>query len=154
MSEKNIRRWGETITPRDTSAPWVMGPGGSFDMLEVQPIPDEMLAELTQAFAYSGTPWNCRSLPLSPSDREYMYLLYYSMQGLIARMRAAEKELSAAQSDRLTLAMRLYGESDDSFAPETFEVMKRMRPIISAKLLGTEPITASHERPINTGRHG
>lgn len=68
-----------------------MGPGGSFDMQEVQPIPDGMLAELQQAFFYSGTPWNCHSLPLTPSDREYMYLLYYSMQGLIARMRLAEK---------------------------------------------------------------
>jgi len=92
MSEKDIKRWRETVQP-DSIMPekWVLGPVNSFNTLEIQPISDEMLAELTQAFAYSGTPWNCHSLPLSPSDREYMYLLYYSMQGLIARMRLAEK---------------------------------------------------------------
>lgn len=98
MSEKDINRWQDTITPRDTSKPWVMGPGGSFDMQDVQPIPDSMLAELAKLYNSHGCPWNCRSLPLSPSDREYMYLLYYSMQGLVARMRQAERRAVDAEA--------------------------------------------------------
>ncbi len=93
MSEKDITRWHDTITPRDKAPqPWSMGSGGSWDMLEVQPIPDAMLAELAQRYHYAGTPWNCRSMPLSASDREYMYLLYSCMQGLVARMRQAERK--------------------------------------------------------------
>lgn len=61
-------------------------------MLDVQPIPDEMLAELAQMYHYSGSPWNCKSMPLSDRDREYMYLLYYSMQGFVARLRQAERQ--------------------------------------------------------------
>lgn len=97
MAENDINRWHDTITPREKAPqPWSIGSGGSWDMLDVQPIPDEMLAELMQRYQYSGTPWNCRSLPLSPNDREYMFLLFYSMQGLVARMRAAEKRADAA----------------------------------------------------------
>ncbi len=95
MSEKDIERWSATINPRDKAPqPWTFGSGGSWDMLEVQPIPDEMLAELAQRYHRGGTPWNCRSMPLSDSDREYMYLLYSSMQGLVARMRQAERRLA------------------------------------------------------------
>ena len=36
-------------------------------------------------------------------------------------------ELEASKKDSLTLAMRLYGEPEDSFAPETAEVMARKR---------------------------
>lgn len=97
MSEKDINRWLATITPSDKAPrPWTLGSGGSWDMLEVQPIPDDMLAELAQRYHYAGTPWNCRSMPLSASDREYMYLLYTSMQGLVARMRQAEKAAAEA----------------------------------------------------------
>jgi hypothetical protein len=100
MSEKDINRWLNTITPRDKAPqPWTLGSGGSWDMQEVQPIPDAMLAELAERYYYAGTPWNCRSMPLSDSDREYMYLLYTSMQGLVARMRLAEKR--AAEADAL-----------------------------------------------------
>lgn len=101
MSEKDINRWQETITPRDLSKPWTIGSGGSWDMQKVEPIPDSMLAELAKLYNSHGCPWNCRSLPLSPSDREYMYLLYYSMQGLVARMRLAEKK--AAPVDDLAM---------------------------------------------------
>lgn len=97
MSEKDIERWNAAVTPRDKAPqPWTLGSGGSWDMLQVQPIPDEMLAELAQRYHYSGTPWNCRSMPLSSGDREYMYLLYSSMQGLVARMRLAEQQASEA----------------------------------------------------------
>ncbi len=98
MSEKDINRWQDTITPRDTSKPWTIGSGGSWDMMNVQPIPDSMLAELAKLYHSHGCPWNCRSLPLSPSDREYMYLLYFSMQGLVARMRLAEKKAAEVQA--------------------------------------------------------
>ena len=136
MSERDINRWQDTITPRDTSKPWTLGPGGSFDMMNVQPIPDSMLAELAKLYNSHGCPWNCRSLPLSPSDREYMYLLYYSMQGLVARMRLAEKDAAALRSDAMTMALRLHGEKDETFAPETAEVMKRWRPKVEALLAG------------------
>ena len=33
------------------------------------------------------------------------------------------------EADILTLVGRLYGEDDNSFAPETYEVMKRWRPV-------------------------
>lgn len=134
MSENDINRWQATITPRDLSKPWVMGPGGSFDMQDVQPIPDSMLIELAQLYNSHGCPWNCRSLPLSPSDREYMYLLYYSMQGLVARMRLAEKAAADRRSDAMTMALRLYGEKVDTFAPETIEVMNRWRPLVEQHL--------------------
>jgi len=91
--DKNINRWHEAITPRDKSSkPWTLGSGGSWDMFNVQPISDEMLSELAQRYHYSGSPWNCRSMPLSDSDREYMFLLYYGMQGLVARMRQLEQD--------------------------------------------------------------
>lgn len=100
MSEKDITRWNNTITPRDKAPqPWTIGRGGSWDMLEVQPIPDAMMAELAQRYHHAGTPWNCRSMPLSDDDREYMYLLYSAMQGLIARMRLAEKKAAAAEAE-------------------------------------------------------
>jgi len=95
MSERDINRWHDAVTPFDKAPkPWTIGSGGSWDMLPVQPIPDAMLAELAQRYHYAGTPWNCRSMPLSDGDREYMYLLYSSMQGLVARMRAEEKKVA------------------------------------------------------------
>lgn len=33
------------------------------------------------------------------------------------------------ERDCMTLALRLYGESDSTFSPETVEVMSRMRPL-------------------------
>lgn len=100
MSERDIKRWQDTITPRDKAPhPWTIGSGGSWDMMEVQPIPDAMLAELAQRYQYAGTTWNCRSMPLSESDREYMYMLYYGMQGLVARLRLAEKERDFAKTE-------------------------------------------------------
>ena len=55
MSEKDINRWHDTITPRPPGE-WKMGSGGSWDMMNVQPIPDSMLAELAQRYNYAGTP--------------------------------------------------------------------------------------------------
>lgn len=101
MSESNIKRWNAAIIPEgDSREPWTYGSGGSWDMTQINPISDEMLAELAQFYHRQGTPWNCRSLPLSPSDREWMYLLYYSMQGLVARMRLAEKDAAQATTVR------------------------------------------------------
>ena len=112
MTEKDINRWQETIVPRDLTKPWVMGPGGSFDMQKVKPIPDSMLTELAQRYNSHGCPWNCRSMPLSPGDREYMYLLYYSMQGLVARMRIAEKQAAVAP-DLAMMVRRLCSRTPD-----------------------------------------
>jgi hypothetical protein len=99
MSEKDINRWQDTITPRDKAPqPWTIKNGGSWDMLEVQPIPDDMLSDLARRYCGGGCPWNGRSLPMSPADREYMFLLYFSMQGLVARMRLAEKRASDMES--------------------------------------------------------
>jgi len=103
MTERDINRWQETIIERDRSVPWVMGPGGSFDMQKIRPIPDDMLAELAQRYNSHGCPWNCSSMPLSPSDREYMYLLYYSMQGLVARMREAEQRAAELEAENAAL---------------------------------------------------
>lgn len=85
---------------------WTLGSGGSWDMLKMQPISDEALADLAQRYHYAGTPWNCRSMPLSDRDREYMYLLYSSMSGLVARMRRAE--LQAAELERKNERLRGY----------------------------------------------
>jgi hypothetical protein len=89
MSEKDINRWHADL--RRFSEPKRLANGlVDFNRWEPAPITDEMLAELTQLFSYSGAPWNCRSLPLTPSDREYMYLLYCSMQGIVSRMRQSD----------------------------------------------------------------
>lgn len=40
------------------------------------------------------------------------------------------------RDDATTMALRLYGESDDTFAPETREVMSRWRPVVEAMLRG------------------
>jgi hypothetical protein len=120
MSEKDINRWQATIAPRDKAPqPWTVKSGGSWDMLDVQPIPDAMLSELAQRYQYAGTPWNCRSLPLSPNDREYMYLLYFSMQGLVARMRKSD----ALAAELLEALMALYAvahvECDEDYGAVT-----------------------------------
>lgn len=120
MSEKDINRWREATTPYSKAPhPWTLGSGGSWDMLEVQPIPDAMLAELAQRYHYAGTPWNCRSMPLSDGDREYMYLLYSSMQGLVARMRLAEKKAAEAEAAcaRWEEALRLTWQMVDPLKP-------------------------------------
>jgi hypothetical protein len=130
VSEKDINRWRDTITPRDKAPqPWTIKSGGSWDMLEVQPIPDSMLAELAERYYYAGTPWNCRSMPLSASDREYMYLLYYSMQGLVARMRQAEKK-EAESADEIT---RLRAEVE-ALRASRGELLEALRPFAKADL--------------------
>lgn len=94
VSEKDIERWQALIQERP-AGPWEMsGPhGSSYDRTVNRPISDDLLAELAQWLRMGYTPWNGRSMPLSPGDRQFMYLLYFSVQGLIARMRAAEKQL-------------------------------------------------------------
>lgn len=46
------------------------------------------------------------------------------------------KTINQLESDAMTMALRLLGESDDSFAPETREVMARWRPKVEAVLRG------------------
>ncbi len=126
MSEKDINRWQDTVTPR-TPGEWKMGSGGSWDMTDVQPVPDEMLAELARHYYSAGCPWNCRSMPLSDGDREYMFLLYFCMQGLIARMRKAEQ--AAAASQLVTV--------DEMFLRAEFERMHHGRDLSRHYLRGT-----------------
>jgi hypothetical protein len=98
-TEKDINRWQAEIQERP-EGPWVLGNGGSFDRTTIKPISDEMLAELAHWLHMGYTPWNGRSMPLSSRDRQFMYLLYFSVQGLVSRMRAAEKAaLPASQTD-------------------------------------------------------
>jgi hypothetical protein len=40
------------------------------------------------------------------------------------------------ERDVMTLALRLYGESNDTFAPETIECMDRWRPVVEQMLEG------------------
>lgn len=150
MSEKDISRWQETITPRDTSKPWVMGPGGSFDMQDVQPIPDSMLAELAQLYNSHGCPWNCLSMPLSPSDREYMYLLYYSMQGLVARMRAAEKA-AATVGELAMMVRRLCSRTPDGQPRITDATREQAMELLRKHDLLGSPLRAAAPAP---GRDG
>lgn len=51
---------------------------------------------------------------------------------------SAASKIAQLNLDAMTLALRLMGENDDSFAPETREVMKRFRPMCEALLQGEE----------------
>lgn len=95
VREKDIDRWQSLIQTKP-AGPWEMGCGGSFDRTTINPISDDMLAELSQWLRMGYTPWNGRSMPLSPGDRQFMYMLYFSVQGLIARVRVAEKAAALA----------------------------------------------------------
>jgi hypothetical protein len=53
---------------------------------------------------------------------------------------ALRSKLAQAESDALTLALRLYGESDDTFSPETLEVMTRYRPKCDTLLRSAQQI--------------
>jgi hypothetical protein len=93
-TENDINRWQELIQQRP-EGPWVMGNGGSFDRTEIRPISDQMMAELAEWLKIGYTPWNGRSMPLSKGDRQFMFMLYFSVQGLVSRVRQAEKEASS-----------------------------------------------------------
>ena len=56
-----------------------------------------------------------------------------TLSGYMSRL---ETKLAAVLDDAMTMALRLYAESDDTFAPETIEVMARWRPLVEAKLRG------------------
>ena len=45
---------------------------------------------------------------------------------------AVEEAFEQAMRDRLILTLRLLGEPEESYAPETAEVMDRMRPVALA----------------------
>lgn len=55
-------------------------------------------------------------------------VFYEDYAELVADLLAAQEALRVAEEDAMTMALRLYGESDDTFAPETIEVMSRWRP--------------------------
>lgn len=101
-TEKDIERWHALIA-ESPEGPWVMGNGGSFDRQVVKPISDELMSELGQWLRMGYTPWNGRSV--SPTDRQFMYLLYYSVQGLVSRVRSAERDLHSAQPATAKVAL-------------------------------------------------
>ena len=43
-------------------------------------------------------------------------------------------ERDSINEDAMTTALRLYEEDDDTFSPETYEVMKRWRPLVKAAI--------------------
>lgn len=92
-SEEDIHRWAALILKKK-DGPWTVGNGGSFDRIGIAPISDAMLEELAHWLRIGYTPWNGMNTPLRPADRQYMYLLYYSVQGLVARIRHAERASS------------------------------------------------------------
>lgn len=47
-----------------------------------------------------------------------------------------EARCLAAENDAMTMALRLLGEDDNTFAPETYEVMSRWRPKAMALVSG------------------
>lgn len=94
IDASDIERWHAMIAERP-EGPWVMGNGGSFDRQGIKPISDDLMAELAQWLRLGYTPWNGRTTPLSPGDRQFMYLLYYSVQGLVSRVRHAEQRLNS-----------------------------------------------------------
>ena len=53
----------------------------------------------------------------------------------IAR-REAQAEITRLRADCITMALRLYGESPDTFSPETRECMNRWRPEVEDLLHG------------------
>lgn len=133
MSEKDINRWNATVQPESRRPyPWTLHNGGSWDMFDVAPIPDPMLSELAQRYRTGGTPWNCRSFPVTPGDREWMYLLYSSMEGLVSRMRYGERMVG----DLLELLRRCGSditEADRATDGEWDAVVKRARALLAGK---------------------
>ena len=78
-------------------------------------------------------------------DTEHLKDLVHSMNAVsLAGLKSgqeigrqeAQAEIKRWRDDCLTLALRLYGESADTFAPETLEVMERLAPQIEARLNG------------------
>lgn len=102
----DIDRWHKA-TMEAPEGPWNIANGGSFDRTRIKPISDEMLEELAHWFRMGYTPWNGRHC--STADRQYMYLLYYSVQGLVSRVRTAERalqeNLSAEEVDSIVTAL-------------------------------------------------
>lgn len=105
MNSEELR---DEICPYDHTQLWTVGSGGSWDLKNVLPISDDSMYKLAQLYQYSGSPWNCRATPLSDSDREYMFCLYYSMQGLVARVRKAELDNDNLKSLVKRLARQLH----------------------------------------------
>jgi len=53
----------------------------------------------------------------------------HTSQRVTDEMNEMRQRISQLESDLLILVGRLYGEDDSTFAPETYDVMQRWRPI-------------------------
>lgn len=51
-------------------------------------------------------------------------------QAIQKRVDKLHEEIAALKKDRIILAMRVWGESPETYSPETNEVMERMEPLI------------------------
>ena len=142
MSEKDINRWYDAMRANHEGE-WRMDSGEFWRTMDIPPISDSMLAELAQHYSYSGTPWNCHSMFLSDGDREYMYLLYFSMQGLVARMRQAEAQTSVKAEEIRRLWTR-FGKVERFFADAIRardELLAALRAVVaSERLLPDHPV--------------
>lgn len=76
---------------------------------------------------------------VSPAIGEFAIQQMPPLAAEIDRLRAVVSEL---ESDCLTLALRLYGENPNTFAPVTIEVMRRWRPRCAALLMGDANMSA------------
>jgi hypothetical protein len=49
---------------------------------------------------------------------------------VLATYERLHAEIASLEHDRMALALRVYGESRDTYSPEVHEVMDRMEPLI------------------------
>lgn len=77
-------------------------------------------------------------------------------QGIEIGRKECAAKIAELESDRMTLVLRLYGESEDTFAPETREVMRRCKPLATALLRGeiadAEPVPDKYRACLETLR--
>ena len=72
-------------------------------------------------------------VPLDVTNREAVAECFQGWSKLCAKLETDRDRLAA---DCMTLTLRLMGEDDNTFAPETREVMSRWRPMAEALLRG------------------
>jgi hypothetical protein len=63
-------------------------------------------------------------------------LMFELKRPALELQKAKEAAFDQLAQDALTMALRLYGEDEKTFAPETAEVMKRWRPAVEKYLRG------------------
>lgn len=98
------------------------------------------LIEIRSSYQHPNLP---ETMWKKPSNRIFNRRIYCApqtdrrttSQRVTDEMNEMRQRISELESDVLVLVGRLYGESDNTFAPETYEVMKRWRPVFKEKYL-------------------